>query len=192
MVTLLTDYSTQRYILNSGDDPDGIEFHNGDQVLLMDQDVLLIFDEEGNNWNPVPAGGGGGGGGINTYTYTYASNGTINAGLNALAVPQLSENEILIINIRGTNLQGSGSVGFKFAINVVQGGLPITNASGHKDMSSKTAPDSSHPANNWGNGYWYNELVDGKYHTSLSTIGYVGGGNTIECLQFSYNVGWSV
>lgn len=61
MVTLLTDYNTQRYILNSADDIGDLEFHNGDQVLLMDQDVLLIFDEENTTWYAVPTGGGGGG-----------------------------------------------------------------------------------------------------------------------------------
>ena len=80
MVTLLTDYSTQRYILNSDDDIGDLEFHNGDQVLLMDQDVLIIYDEEANQWYPVPTGGGGGGGGdtnpvfmITTGTFTPAT-----------------------------------------------------------------------------------------------------------------------
>ena len=80
MVTLLTDYSTQRYILNSGDDLDGIEFHNGDQILLMDQDVLLIFDEEGNNWNPVPTGGGG--------SAVHAIIGTSVSATNSFVIPK--------------------------------------------------------------------------------------------------------
>ena len=61
MVTLLTNYNTQRYILNSTDDIDNINFHNGDQVLLMDQDALIVFDEENVAWHAVPAGRGGGG-----------------------------------------------------------------------------------------------------------------------------------
>ena len=194
MVTQLTGYNTQRYTLNSLDDLDGIDFHNGDQVLLMDLDKLFIFDEENVAWYDVPAGGGGGGGGsgINVYSFTYASNDSVNAGLNALAVPQLSENEILIINIKGSHLQGSGNVGVKFQIDVVQGGDIIINASGHKNMSTKTEPDNATPSNTWGNGRWYTEVVDGKYHCTASTIGYVGAGNTIECLQISYNVGWNV
>ena len=76
MVTLLTDYNTQRYILNSTDDIDDIEFHNGDQLLLMDQDALIIFDEENAAWHSVPTGGGGGGGEAHPYiqkfTYTQA------------------------------------------------------------------------------------------------------------------------
>ena len=63
MVTLLTDYLAQRYILNTDDDIDGIEFHNGDQVLLMDIDKLLIYSEGDTQWYEVPTGGGGGGGG---------------------------------------------------------------------------------------------------------------------------------
>ena len=83
MVTQLTGYNTQRYTLNSLDDLDGIDFHNGDQVLLMDLDKLLIFDEENSAWYDVPAGGGGGGGGtqiqapfkVASGSYTPASNG---------------------------------------------------------------------------------------------------------------------
>ena len=61
MVTQLTGYNTQRYTFNSEDDIGDIVFHNGDEILLMDVDLLLIYDEEGNNWNQVPTGGGGGG-----------------------------------------------------------------------------------------------------------------------------------
>ena len=61
MVTLLKDYEQQTYFLNSGDDIDGIVFRNGDQVFLMDQNLLLIYDEGNDNWQPVPTGGGGGG-----------------------------------------------------------------------------------------------------------------------------------
>ena len=68
MVTQLTGYNTQRYTLNSLDDLDGIDFHNGDQVLLMDLDKLLIFDEENSAWYDVPAGGGGGGGSVPQWT----------------------------------------------------------------------------------------------------------------------------
>ena len=60
MVTLLKDYEQQTYFLNSWDDIDGIAFKNGDQVFLMDQDLLLIYDEGNDNWQPVPTGGGGG------------------------------------------------------------------------------------------------------------------------------------
>ena len=62
MVTLLKNYEQQTYFLNTADSIDGIVFRNGDQVFVMDQDVLLIYDEGGNNWYPVPTGGGGGGG----------------------------------------------------------------------------------------------------------------------------------
>ena len=60
MVTLLKDYEQQTYFLNTADDITDIVFHNGDQVFLMDQDLLLIYDESANNWYPVPTGGGGG------------------------------------------------------------------------------------------------------------------------------------
>lgn len=62
MVTLLKDYEQQTYFLNSGDDIDGIVFRNGDQVFLIDQNLLLIYDQGNDNWQPVPTGGGGGGG----------------------------------------------------------------------------------------------------------------------------------
>lgn len=59
VVTLLKDYEQQTYFLNTADDIGDIVFRNGDQVFLMDQDLLLIYDEGGNNWYPVPTGGGG-------------------------------------------------------------------------------------------------------------------------------------
>ena len=62
MVTLLNDYEQQIYFLNTSDSIDGIVFRNGDQVFLMDQDLLLVYDQENDNWQPVPTGGGGGGG----------------------------------------------------------------------------------------------------------------------------------
>lgn len=81
MVTLLKDYEQQTYVLNTADDIGDIVFHNGDQVFLMDQDLLLIYDEDAVNWYPVPTGGGGGGGGIsyellNSGTYTLATTGS--------------------------------------------------------------------------------------------------------------------
>lgn len=78
MVTLLKDYEQQTYFLNTGDSLDGIVFRNGDMALLMDRDVLLIYDEEGNNWYPVPTGGGGGGGWqlLASGTYTLATSGS--------------------------------------------------------------------------------------------------------------------
>ena len=87
MVTLLTDYLKQRRTLNSMDDVNDIEWHNGDEVLLMDMDAVLIFSEEDNNWYPVPTGGGGGGGGMNSDkgSFTLASSTqdvTINHSLN--------------------------------------------------------------------------------------------------------------
>lgn len=82
MVTLLKEYEQQTYTLNSADDIDDIVFRNGDMVLLMDQDVLIIYDEEGDTWYPVPTGGGGGGGGgwrlIDSGTYTNATNNVAN------------------------------------------------------------------------------------------------------------------
>lgn len=53
MVTLLKDYEQQTYFLNSSDDINGIVFHNGDMVFLMDQDRFLIYDQENDNWQPM-------------------------------------------------------------------------------------------------------------------------------------------
>lgn len=80
MVTLLTDYTKQRRTLNSADDVGSIEWHNGDEVLLMDVDAVLIFSEEDNNWHPVPTGGGGGG--------VHAIIGTSVSSSNSMVIPK--------------------------------------------------------------------------------------------------------
>ena len=82
MVTLLKDYEQQTYFLNTGNDIDDIEFHNGDMVFLMDRDQLLIYDEGGNQWYPVPTGGGGGTAPtelklLASGSYTHVSGGTM-------------------------------------------------------------------------------------------------------------------
>lgn len=59
MVTRLTSYTKQRYVLNSTDDPGDIVFRNGDTIFLMDAQQEIIYSEDDNQWYPVPSAGGG-------------------------------------------------------------------------------------------------------------------------------------
>ena len=77
MVTRETSYIGQLYFGLSSDDPaDVAEWHNGDRILLMDQDQMFIYDEAAVTFHEIPMGGGGGGGGgltlggTGTYTQT--------------------------------------------------------------------------------------------------------------------------
>lgn len=91
MVTLLKNYEQQTYILNAGDDIDNIVFRNGDMAFLMDQDVLIIYDEGADNWYPVPTGGDTGGDTVYYSGYNgvpYVENMVINGG--TAPVPQFS------------------------------------------------------------------------------------------------------
>ena len=63
MVTNTTIYTRQIYCcLNT--DSLNVEFRNGDEVILMDQNVRMIFDEDNQTFHRIPMGGGGGGGGV--------------------------------------------------------------------------------------------------------------------------------
>lgn len=85
MVTRETSYIGQLYFGLSSDDPADIaEWHNGDRILLMDQDQMYIYDEAAVTFHEIPMGGGGGGGGgggspvllaSGTYTQTTAASG---------------------------------------------------------------------------------------------------------------------
>lgn len=64
MVTNTTIYTRQIYcVLHDDPPPADIEFHNGDELVIIDQDTRKIFDEENQTWRPIPMSGGGGGGG---------------------------------------------------------------------------------------------------------------------------------
>lgn len=63
MVTRETRYIGQLYFGLSTDDPaDVAEWHNGDRILLMDEDKMYIYDEAAVTFHEIPMGGGGGGG----------------------------------------------------------------------------------------------------------------------------------
>lgn len=81
MVTRLTNYTKQRYVCNSTDDPGDIVFRNGDTVFLMDTQQESIYSEENNQWYPVPAAGGGGGD---------VASGTSVAVNNAMVIPKVA------------------------------------------------------------------------------------------------------
>lgn len=95
MVTQIPQYGRQRYTFNGIDDLTGLEFHNGDEVLVMDDNMLLIYDEETNNWYPIPTGGGGSEGGVydllNSGTYTLAGDaaGNMQIPVSVTGVPKL-------------------------------------------------------------------------------------------------------
>lgn len=80
MVTRETSYIGQLYFGLSTDDTSAIEWHNGDRILLMDQDQMYIYDEAAATFHEIPMGGGGGGGGgsgdwqlLASGTYTLAA-----------------------------------------------------------------------------------------------------------------------
>lgn len=65
MVTRETRYIGQLYFGLSSDDPAEIpEWHNGDRILLMDEDKMYVYDETAVTFHEIPMGGGGGGGGV--------------------------------------------------------------------------------------------------------------------------------
>ena len=132
------------------------------------------------------------GGGGNTYTlttYTVASNTSINAVINSAAIPLVSQNEVLIWNIKGTHQQGSGTVAGKMGISVVQNGVEVNNSGMYKRSASVTAPDSMVASTT--NSNWTISVSNGKYSTSGTTFN-VGGGNTVDFIQIPYNIGWYV
>ena len=61
MVTRLTNYTKQFWILLSTDDMDTLGSHNGDEAIVIDQDKRYVFDEENQTWRQIPMSGGGGG-----------------------------------------------------------------------------------------------------------------------------------
>lgn len=80
MVTRETSYIGQLYFgLSTDDAADVAEWHNGDRILLMDVDKMMVYDDETFNFHEIPMGGGGGGGGggepaPNTYALTIVNN----------------------------------------------------------------------------------------------------------------------
>lgn len=62
MVTRLTNYTKQFWILLSTDDMDTLGSHNGDEAIVIDRDERYVFDEENRIWRQIPMSGGGGGG----------------------------------------------------------------------------------------------------------------------------------
>ena len=91
MVTRETSYIGQLYFGLSTDDPTGIEWHNGDRILLMDQDQMLVYDEDAGDFKPISMGGGGGGGmpaampvlASGSYTQTSQSTATVHIPISA-------------------------------------------------------------------------------------------------------------
>ena len=92
MVTRETSYIGQLYFGLSSDDPAEVaEWHNGDRILLMDQDQMYVYDEAAVTFHEIPMGGGGGGGtcpgpvikGTGTYTVTSNINSYIDIPISA-------------------------------------------------------------------------------------------------------------
>lgn len=79
MVTRETSYIGQLYFGLSTDDADVVEWHNGDRILLMDQDKMMVYDEAAFDFHEIPMGGGGGGGGSTIVSKTITANGTYDA-----------------------------------------------------------------------------------------------------------------
>ena len=111
--------------------------------------------------------------------------------LTAAKVQPVSENEILIWNIKGTNEQPGGSESAKMGVVVLQNGYVISNACGTKKAASKAAPVAMTPGTAWTNGTWLS-IVNGYYAVSWSGTYYCGVGNTIEFIQIPYDTGWNV
>jgi hypothetical protein len=78
MVTRLTNYTKQFWILLSTDDMDTLGSHNGDEAIVIDRDERYVFDEENRIWRQIPMSGGGGGG-VTVTSLTVTENGTYTA-----------------------------------------------------------------------------------------------------------------
>ena len=136
------------------------------------------------------------GGGGDTYkktTYTVASTASINTALRNANIHLVTQDEILIWNIKGTHIQSSGSVGGKWGIIFVQNGEVVSSygtgtSSYYQRMSSVEAPDSSAPG---AASSWTPTVTNGFYHATGTTF-HVGGGNTIDFIQIPYKIGWNV
>lgn len=135
--------------------------------------------------------GGGGGNQFTFSSYTLASSTSINTAINNAAISLVSQNEVLLWNVKGTRQQGSGSIGGKMGITVVQNGVAVSNSGMFKKSASVTAPDSMTP--NTGNpGNATISIEDGKYKAGTGAFFNVGKTNTVEFIQIPYNVGWYV
>ena len=126
------------------------------------------------------------------YTQYTTTGYSVNAEFNKAAISPTAPNEILIWNIRGTVNQGSGTVGGKMGIVVLQDGSIIPSSSGYKRMANVTAPDDSSPSSTWTNGGVFYSIQEGKYYAGTGSTFYVGVGNTIDFIQIPYNIGWNV
>lgn len=124
---------------------------------------------------------------ITSYTTT---NGNFNTDFNNAAISPISDNEILIWNIRGTNQQPIGSVGGKFGFVVLQNGTVVTKNSVYKRMASVVAPDSATPASGWSD--FAVSISNNQYSIGTGTLFYVGVDNVIDFIQIPYNIGWNV
>lgn len=126
------------------------------------------------------------------YTQYTTTAGSVNADFNNAAISPTAPNEILIWNIRGTVRQGSGSVGGKMGIVVLQDGSVVSMAGGHKRMANVTAPDDSSPSSTWTNDSVFYSIREGKYYAGTGTTFFVGVGNTIDFIQIPYKMGWAL
>lgn len=76
MVTRLTNYTKQFWILLSTDDLDALGSHNGDEAIVIDRNERYVFDEENQTWRQIHMSGGGE---AVLVTKTVTANGTYNA-----------------------------------------------------------------------------------------------------------------
>ena len=137
---------------------------------------------------------GGGGNSFTKTTYTIASETVFNTAFNNANIPLVSQDEILIWNVKGTHQQSAGSMGAKWGIMVAQGGsrIPTSNnstASFYQRLNTVAAPDSATPGNA---STWTPDIENGYYKAPTGTSFYVGTGNTIEFIQIPYNIDWNV
>lgn len=126
------------------------------------------------------------------YTEYTTTSEKVNVEFNNASITPTASDEILIWNIRGTVKQGSGTVGGKMGVVVLQNGSVVNMAGGYKRMASITAPDDSTPTSSWTNDSIFTTIQDGKYHAGTGNVFYLGVGNTIDFIQIPYNIGWAV
>ena len=131
---------------------------------------------------------GNGGDGMKITSITTTS-GSLKDNIVDANIPLLTDNEIIIWNIKGTVRQSTGSVAVKCGFAIVQNGSIVSDCRTGKDMNSVSAPDSSTPSSTWNDRNIVS--VTSGFITSTTNL-YVGVGNTIDIIQIPYDIGWDV
>lgn len=143
--------------------------------------------------NAINAISGGGDNSFVKTSYTLVSQTTWNSMMTSVSLSPRTLNEVVIWNVRGTNVQTSGTVTGKMGITVTQNGKVVSNANGRKQANSVSAPDSLQAPSGWQTASALTvDTSTGKYKGPSSNPFTIAKGNTVDFLQIPYNIGWYV